>query len=751
MNDPEAMTQPAALAVAVAAPVGGIYDYLAGPALGASRGSLVMVPFGGRHLPGIVMGPALGDVPMAKLRAIEKLVKLPPLPEALVLFIERVAAWTMAPLGAVVKMVLSQPAAFGRPPQQKRYYHKMPEAGARLTVSRQKIIDYLAAQTRPQTPDNQGNIPSKIGATAAAITAACGVSQAVLNGMEDAGLVRVELVSADQPPPALRHNSGHGARSVTLTADQQKAASHLRRAVGNGFRACLLDGVTGSGKTEVYFEAVEAAVAAGQQVLILLPEIALSAAWRARFTARFGVPPVEWHSDISPAQKRKSWRFVLQGRAEVVVGARSALFLPFSRLGLIIVDEEHEHAFKQEDQVIYQARDMAVLRGQLDQVPVVLASATPSLESWVNAGKTGLSARYDYLTLPKRVHDARLPDITAIDLRQTPPERGRWLAPPLVEAIEARLKAGEQSLLFLNRRGYAPLTLCGACGTKVTCPNCDSWMVAHRLAGRLRCHHCGHESRPSNDCQACGAKDQMQACGPGVERLAEEVLFRFPEARFALLSSDTVGTPKAAEAFIQSVSDGEVDIIIGTQMAAKGHHFPHLTLVGVVDADLGLAGGDLRAAERTFQMLSQVAGRAGRESRPGAALLQTLEPENPVLVSLIAGDRDAFLAQEAAARNAAGMPPFGRLAAVIIASPHEDRLHQALRQIDATRPQFHAVQIYGPAIAPIGFLKGKHRARLLIRADKGVNIQHILKGWLGAIKLPSSVRMQIDIDPYSFL
>jgi len=427
------------------------------------------------------------------------------------------------------------------------------------------------------------------------------------------------------------------------------------------------------------------------------------------------------------------------------------LFLPFSRLGLIIVDEEHEHAFKQEDQVIYQARDMAVLRGQLDDVPVVLASATPSLESWVNAGKTGLPPRYDYLALPKRVHGAQLPNISAIDLRATPPERGRWLAPPLVEAIESRLKAGEQSLLFLNRRGYAPLTLCGACGTKVTCPNCDSWMVAHRLAGRLRCHHCGHESRPSNDCKSCGAKDQMQACGPGVERLAEEVLIRFPEARFALLSSDTVGTPKAAEAFIQSVSDGEVDIIIGTQMAAKGHHFSHLTLVGVVDADLGLAGGDLRAAERTFQMLSQVAGRAGRESRPGSAMLQTLEPENPVLVSLIAGDRDSFLLQEAAARQAAGMPPFGQLAAIIIASPSEDRLFEAIHQLASTRPHFDSVQIYGPAIAPIGFLKGKHRARLLIRADKSVNIQHILQGWLVTIKLPSSVRMQIDIDPYSFL
>ncbi len=744
MSESVGMAPQSALAIAVAAPVGGIYDYLAGPAVGAVRGTIVMVPFGGRHLPGIVMAAAIGDVPVAKLRAVESLVTLPPLSDALVQFIERVAAWTMAPLGAVVKMVLSQPAAFDRPPQQKRYSIGALVGKTRLTTARQHVLDYLPKNEAPAAPDHQA---ATAGVTAAMITAACGASQAVINGMETAGLLQVKLVSADQPPPLPRHDLDH----VTLTSDQQQAAVHLRGAVGHGFQTCLLDGVTGSGKTEVYFEAVEAAIATGQQVLILLPEIALSAAWRARFTARFGVPPVEWHSDIPAAQKRKSWRFVLQARASVVVGARSALFLPFSRLGLIIVDEEHEHAFKQEDQVIYQARDMAVLRGRLDDVPVVLASATPSLESWVNAGKTGSPPRYDYLALPKRVHGAQLPDISAIDLRATPPERGRWLAPPLVEAIESRLKAGEQSLLFLNRRGYAPLTLCGACGTKVTCPNCDSWMVAHRLAGRLRCHHCGHESRPSNDCKSCGAKDQMQACGPGIERLAEEVLIRFPEARFALLSSDTVGTPKAAEAFIQSVSDGEVDIIIGTQMAAKGHHFPHLTLVGVVDADLGLAGGDLRAAERTFQMLSQVAGRAGRESRPGAAMLQTLEPENPVLVSLIAGDRDAFLAQEAAARQAAGMPPFGQLAAIIIASTHEDRLFEVIRKLASARPHFDSVQIYGPAIAPIGFLKGKHRARLLIRADKSVNIQHILQGWLGTIKLPSSVRMQIDIDPYSFL
>ncbi len=610
----------------------------------------------------------------------------------------------------------------------------------RITPPRRQVLDFLASLAFK-------NKAQMIGQTAGQIQAACKASPAVLRGMEEAGLLAAEMASADQPPLPPRRDFG----TLALSDDQRRAARQLVDAIGGGPQTFLLDGVTGSGKTEVYFEAVEAAVAVGQQVLILLPEIALSAAWRGRFTARFGVPPVEWHSDISPAQKRKSWRFVLTGKAQVVVGARSALFLPFSNLGLIIVDEEHEHAFKQEDQVIYQARDMAVLRGRLDRAPVVLASATPSLESWVNAGQTGMPARYHYLGLPNRVQGASLPDIAAIDLRATPPERGRWMAPPLVEAVAARLQAGEQSLLFLNRRGYAPLTLCGACGTKLTCPNCDAWMVAHRLVGRMRCHHCGHESRPSDDCTSCGEADVMQACGPGVERLAEEVLWRFPEARFAVLSSDTVGTPKAAEVFLKSVSDGEVDIIIGTQMAAKGHHFPHLTLVGVVDADLGLAGGDLRAAERTFQMLSQVAGRAGRESLAGTALLQTLDAQNPVLAALIAGDRDAFLMREAAARQAAAMPPFGQLAAIILTAPHEERLYQAMQQLNASRPYFDQVDVFGPTVAPIGFLKGKHRARVLIRAEKTVNIQAVLKQWRDQVKLPSSVRMQIDIDPYSFL
>jgi primosomal protein N' (replication factor Y) len=394
---------------------------------------------------------------------------------------------------------------------------------------------------------------------------------------------------------------------------------------------------------------------------------------------------------------------------------------------------------------------MAVLRARLEGCPIILASATPSLESWVNAGMVGDPPRYQRIALPNRIGKATLPEIQSVDMRRTPPERGRWLAPPLVAAIEQRLEKGEQSLLFLNRRGYAPLTLCGSCGHKLTCPNCDSWMVMHRLAGRLRCHHCGFEARPSHDCSHCGEEDSMQACGPGVERLAEEVLQRFPDARFGVFSSDTVTSPASAEAFVSSVTAGEVDIIIGTQMAAKGHHFPNLTLVGIVDADLGLAGGDLRAGERSFQMLAQVAGRAGREDRPGLAMLQTLDADNVVMQALLSGDRDSFLKSESEARRLAAMPPYSRLAALVISANDEAQLHKAMRVLESVRPHFNGVGIFGPNMAPLAFLRGRYRARALVQSEKNIDIQAVINGWIAAASLPSGVRLQIDIDPYNFL
>ncbi len=721
------------VSVAVAAPQLPAYDYHVGNNGQLSRGAIVLVPLGSRFVHGIVLGRGSDDVPWHKLRPVKMVAQLAPLSQSFVNFLEKMSRWTLAPLGSVVRMVLSQPDALTPPPHQTVYRLASRQTDfGRPTKARQCVLNLLQKSGSLSAPE---------------IQRLAGVSTSVVKAMVKKGMLeasKIYPVSTVAIPDLER-------AGPELTEDQRLAASVMSSSIGSGFDAFLLDGVTGSGKTETYLEAVCSALAVGQQVLILLPEIALSTSWRNRFTARFGVPPTEWHSDIGLASKRLAWRAIQMGEARVVVGARSALFLPFANLGLIIVDEEHDHAFKQQDQVIYQARDMAVLRASEEACPIILASATPSLESWVNAGMTGEKQRYKRLVLPKRVMAAALPEISAIDLRAMPPERGCWLAPPLIEAMQARLDAGEQSLLFLNRRGYAPLTLCGACGHQLACPNCDSWMVAHRLAGLLRCHHCGYETRPPDECSACGENDRMRACGPGVERLAEEVLHRFPEARFAVLSSDTVGSPKASEMFVQAVIDGEVDIIIGTQMVAKGHHFPNLTLVGVVDADLGLAGGDLRAAERTFQMLMQVAGRAGRESRPGSAILQTLQPENPVISTLIDGDRDQFLAYEVASRQAAGMPPFTRLASIILSAPNESRLRAAADTLARAVPCFEGVDIFGPTAAPLSYLRGRHRARALVRVNKSVDIQKVIKNWTQDVKLPSSVRLYIDIDPYSFL
>ncbi len=721
------------VSVALATPLLAAYDYHLNGLGQLVRGTIVLVPLGRRSVHGIVLGPGDNEVPRHKLRPIKAVLRLTPLSPRFVDFLEKMSAWTLAPLGSVVKMVLSQPDALSPPSLKTIYCPVVPQPdGARLTKTRERVFELLQKTS---------------GLSAAEIQKLTGVSASVITTMAKQGLLEAVKI---QPVIKVGHPELELA-GPELTEDQRRAASVMCASIGLGFVVFLLDGVTGSGKTDTYLEAVRSAFAADQQVLILLPEIALSTSWRSRFKARFGVAPTEWHSDIGSASKRRAWRAIQKGDAQVVVGARSALFLPFAKLGLIIVDEEHEQAFKQEDQVIYQARDMAVLRASQESVPIILASATPSLESWVNAGMTGEKQRYKRLVLPNRVMATTLPDVSAIDLRATPPERGYWLAPPLIKALQARLDASEQSLLFLNRRGYAPLTLCGACGHQVACPNCDSWMVAHRLAGCLRCHHCGFETRPLDECSFCGESDSMRACGPGVERLAEEVLHRFPEARFAVLSSDTVGSPKASEMFVQSVIDGEVDIIIGTQMAAKGHHFPNLTLVGVVDADLGLAGGDLRAAERTFQMLMQVAGRAGRESRPGAAILQTLQPENPVISALLGGDRDQFLAHEVGARKAARMPPFTRLASIIFSATDQEKLRAAADVLARTVPRFQGVDILGPTAAPLSFLRGRHRARMLIKAEKSVDIQLVIQSWIKVVKLPSSVRLYVDIDPYSFL
>ena len=713
------------------------YDYLAPPDQPVHPGDVVRVPLGRRQVVGVVWDRApvteAAAVPASRLKSVLARCDVPPFPAVQRRFIDWVADYTMAPRGAVLRMALSVPAALDPPRPVAAYRLATDPPSAKLTAARRRVLMELT------------NGPAR---PLAELARAAGVSTSVVKGLCAAGLVE----SVPLPPPRPFAIPGHDRAGPDLSADQSAATATLTAQQEDGFVVTVLDGVTGSGKTEVYFEAIAAALARGRQVLVLLPEIALSAQWLDRFAQRFGAAPAVWHSELTAAQRRDTWRAVAHGAARVVVGARSALFLPFAALGLIVIDEEHDSAFKQEDGVIYHARDMAVVRAQLGAFPIVLVSATPSLESVINAN----TGRYGCLHLPDRHGGAVLPEISLIDLRRHKPPRLEgigpgWLSPPLRQAVTETIAAGEQAMLFLNRRGYAPLTLCRACGHRLQCPRCTAWLVEHRLAGSLQCHHCGHRAALPETCPACQAEGTLAACGPGVERLAEEAAILFPQARMAVMASDTITGPSAATALLAAMAAREIDVLIGTQIVAKGHHFPFLTLVGVVDADLGLFGGDLRAAERTYQLLHQVAGRAGRAAHAGRVLLQTVEPEHPVMQALASGERDRFLDLEARTRAEAGLPPFGRLAALILSDPDADRVDAACRILARAAPRVDGIAVFGPAPAPLAVLRGRHRRRFLIKAPRGVRPQPFVRQWLAAVKLPSQTRLQIDIDPYSFL
>jgi primosomal protein N' (replication factor Y) len=705
-------------------PLIGAYDYLVPDGMEVAAGDFVEVPLGSRSVLGVVWGDAKDDVPRTKLKQIEAKIEMAPLPEISRRFIDWVATYCMSAPGAVLKMAMSVSDAFKPERSLKAYAVGDPGLG-QVTAARQRVLDTLS-----EVPSM---LPGELARTA-------GVTGGVLAKMAELGQLRVVAqplakpfgqADADMPGPQ-------------LSPAQHAAADELIQAHAG---VTLLDGVTGSGKTEVYFEAIAACLKRGKQALVLLPEIALTTQWLERFTERFGAPPGQWHSELTGLERRLTWRAVLRGDAKVVVGARSALFLPFRDLGLIIVDEEHEQAFKQEDGVVYQARDMAVVRGHLAQIPVILTSATPSLETMHNV-ETG---RYRFLHLPDRHGVAQLPEVRLVDLRREPPPRQSWLSPPLREAVKATLERKEQALLFLNRRGYAPLTLCRACGHRLQCPNCSAWLVEHRYLGRLQCHHCGYEAPPPAKCPACQAEGSMAACGPGVERVAEEAAVLFPDAARLILTSDTASGPAKTAELLRMIADREVDLVIGTQIIAKGHHFPNLTLVGVVDADLGLSGGDLRASERTFQLLHQVSGRAGRADLAGLVLIQTYDPSRPVMQALKAGDRDRFYALESEERRIAGMPPFGRLAAVILSGGDPDEVDRLGQHLARTAPHQDGIHVLGPAPAPLALLRGRHRRRFLVKARRDVSLQPVLRQWLGGVKTRGDLMLDVDIDPYSFM
>ncbi len=719
----------APVAVLTTEPLDRLLDYRA-PEGGCAVGSFVEVPLGPRKVLGVVWGPGQG-FDKGRLRSIIRCLDVPPMREEMQIFLQRAAEYTLSPLSAMLRLATRAPGLMN-PPHMRHLYALGHGQPARMTPARARVIAVLR---------EHGGLPFTLGELADL----AGVSPGVVKGLVKARAVVEVAAPRDTPYPML----DHARPGKPLSADQQAAARAICAGVrAGGYGTWLLKGVTGSGKTEVYLEAVAACLRAGRQALVLLPEIALTSEFLKRVEARFGARAAEWHSGVTMTERRRLWRMVGAGGAQLVVGARSALFLPFRDLGLVVVDEEHDPSYKQEDGVHYHARDMAVLRASIAGAQVVLASATPSLESWANA-RVG---KYQRLDLEERFGVAELPQIDAIDLRAHPPERGRWISEPLQQAVDQRLQAGEQALLFLNRRGYAPLTVCRACGHQIGCDHCDARMVEHRFQNRLMCHQCGETKPMPTICPSCGAEDRLAPVGPGVERLAEEAEALFPGARIAILSSDLAASARAMKARIEEIAAGRADVIIGTQIVAKGHNFPLLTLVGVIDADLGLQGGDLRAGERTFQLMRQVAGRAGRADRKGLALIQTHQPDHPVIKAILSGDDEGFWRAEAVQRQAAGMPPYGRLAGIILSGPDLDVLSALANRMARDTAPLHAIgaQLFGPAPAPIARIRGRHRIRLLVKAAKGAALQDALARWRRQFRMPPNVRVVIDIDPQSF-
>ena len=730
MTEPAFFEQGTPVGVLTAEPIGRVLDYTA-PEGGCVIGAFVEVPLGPRRVMGVVWGPGSGGFDRARLRAVGQVLDAAPMRDQMRMFLTRTADYTLTPLPVMLRLATRAPG-LGAPAATRRVYRAASQPPSRMTPARARVLAVM---------ESFGGLAL----TLSELAQAAGVSAQVIKGLAAKGAILEEDAPRDLPYPMLDPKRP----SLPLTAEQTAAADALRQKISDGtYGTTLLKGVTGSGKTEVYLEAVAECLRKGRQALVLLPEIALTAEFLTRVQARFGAAPAEWHSGVTQTERRRLWRMAGTGDVSLVVGARSALFLPFRDLGLIIVDEEHDSSYKQEDGVLYNARDMAVLRAALEGAAVVLASATPSLETWVNAD----AGKYARLDLPGRVGAAELPTMTAIDLRAESLSPNCWISPSLAQAVTQSLAQGEQALLFLNRRGYAPTTICRGCGHQIACDDCDARMVEHRFQKRLVCHQCGATKPVPQTCPACGVTGRMAPVGPGVERLAEETIARFPDARVAVLSSDLFGSARALKAQILAIAEGQADIIIGTQLVAKGHNFPLLTLVGVIDADLGLQGSDMRAAERTFQLMRQVAGRAGRAARKGRALLQTHQPDHPVIRAILGGDEETFWRAEAEARRSAGMPPFGRMAGIILSSTDMAQVFDFASELARRDGPLRAVgaQVFGPAPAPIARIRGRHRVRLLVRADKAAPLQTALAQWVAQLKPPGNLRVVIDIDPQSF-
>ncbi len=711
------------------------YDYRLGD--DAELGTFVRCSVMNRPYIGVVFGVGDSDLPPEKIKNVSAVLPYK-LPVATLQWIQRMSEWTLMAPGAVLRLILNVPDAFNEPKTEQLYAYNFDSKNAKMTENRQMVLDaFQINNNEPMSATDIQNIAR--------------VGPSVVKTM----ITREMLLPVSTRRRTESFNYEYADKgNIELNAEQRAAADSIGRDITHGgFSVNLIDGITGSGKTQVYFDSVWRAYSAGRSVLLMMPEIALTTQFIKRFESRFGAPPIVWHSNLTAARRRDIWRGVLTGEIKIIVGTRSALFLPWQDLGLIIIDEEHDSSYKQEDMGNYHGRDMAILRAKLEKIPVVLASATPSEETMNNVE----AGRYGHHVLKSRYGGAELPKIETIDLREHRPAeykindetRAGALSPILCDAIRETITNHRQVMLFINRRGFAPITQCKKCGWVATCPECSVGMTYHKKLGKLLCHICGRIKTLPDKCPECG--DAVSMRGAGLEKIEEEVATRFPGAKTALVSSDTMMSRGALERLVEKMESGELDIIIGTQILAKGHHFPNLTLVGVVDSDMGLFGTDFRAAEHTFQQLFQVAGRAGRGKVPGRVLLQTYQPTNSVLTAICAGNRDEFLRGDMAVRRAAKMPPFGQLIAIIVESKNEALLKRFCETLAAQKPNVNGARIMGPIVAQMYQVRGFYRMRFLIAGDARAYLQPIVKKWLLNVNVPANIRIKIDVNPQNFM
>ncbi|MBQ6735905.1 MAG: primosomal protein N' [Alphaproteobacteria bacterium] len=706
----------------------------------AELGAFVRVTLMNRPYIGVIYGIGDGTIVPEKIKNVSQVFPWK-LSVADLQWIQKMSEWTLMAPGAVLRLIINVPDAFSPPKVEQLYSYNFDTSKSKMTESRQMVMD--AFELNDNEPMSINDIQS-----------IARVTPSVVKTMIARGMLLPTLSRSVEQNFAYQYRD---MGNIELNAEQRAAADKIGRCIEQGgFSVNLIDGITGSGKTQVYFDSVWRAYSAGRSVLLMMPEIALTTQFIKRFESRFGAPPVVWHSNLTAARRRDIWRGVVQGKIKIVVGTRSALFLPWQDLGLIVVDEEHDSSYKQEDMGNYHGRDMAILRAKLANFPVVLASATPSEETMHNIE----IGRFGHLVLQLRYGGAELPQIETIDMREHRPDEYRVdaegedtrtgsLSPVLCQEIQNTLDNHQQVMLFINRRGFAPIVQCKKCGWVATCGDCSVGMTYHKRLGKLLCHMCGRTMGMPNVCPECGGEISMR--GAGLEKIEEEVKSRFPGVRTALVSSDTMMSRGALERLVAKMESGELDIIIGTQILAKGHHFPNLTLVGVVDADMGLFGTDFRIAEHTFQQLFQVAGRAGRGAIPGRVLLQTYQPNHPVLNAICAGNRDEFLRADMDARRAAKMPPFGQLIAIIVECQKESVLKKFCDDLAHAVPNVNGARIMGPVMAAVYVARNWYRMRFLVAGDARAHLQPLVQTWMSRVRVPANVRIKIDVNPVNFM